>query len=347
MDNQYYIANLSAKVDNLSIANDNIFHFVQKEKNTVIHEEITSETIQLKPACNQNDDEQTHFLKSEPFNGMDQFLDDFMLKISELKITQIATNTIFKMLCEFVERLYKFNCDSILHHHESDDTVQILVGAKNVVLSKLHEFDSHQKRQQFTDKRDGHVKSREICIGTQLKMTKDKVNQLSLPAQIRPTFRFFPVTETLSAIFSIEHIKKLYFDYNLRQKHRCVPGTYTDYCCGEKYQKNQLFADFPESIQLQYFLDAFEVCDALKSKAGVHAQLGVYFAIRNMPPELSYNMDNIFLVALCNSAHLKPNEVDYNNLWQVIVDDIRLLEDVGIFLDDGRALKGTKTLVDP
>lgn len=58
-----------------------------------------------------------------------------------------------------------------------------------------------------------------------------------------------------------------------------------------------------------------------------------------MPPELSYNLNNIFLLALCNAAHLKSDEVDYNNLWQVIVDDIRLLEDIGIYLDDGRTLK--------
>lgn len=60
--------------------------------------------------------------------------------------------------------------------------------------------------------------------------------------------------------------------------------------------------------------------------------------IRNMPPEVGYNLDNIFLVAFCNTSYLKIDGVDYNNLWQPIVDDIRLLEDVGIYLNDSRIL---------
>lgn len=216
------------------------------------------------------------------------------------------------MFCEFVEKLHIFNCDSV-QRNNNDDIVNSLVGTRNFVLNKLHEFDTQYKRQKIVKNSDDHLKSREICIGT------------------------------LRKIFSIEHVKKLYLDYNLNQKHKCIPGTYTDFCCGQKYKANKLFADFPESLQLQLFVDGFEVCDGLKSKAGRHSQIAVYLAIRNMPPELSYNMDNIFLVALCNSTHLKPDEVDYNNLWQAIVDDIRQLEDIGIYLDDGRTLKGIFT----
>lgn len=176
-----------------------------------------------------------------------------------------------------------------------------------------------------------------------MKMTSDKEHNMKLPQQIRPTFQHFNIQDTLQKLFALQHVKKLYFDYNINMKHQCVPGAYTDFCCGQKYRDSSLFSEFPESLQLQLFVDAFEVCDGLKSKAGRHSQIGVYLAIRNMPPELSYDPNNIFLVALCNSSHLKSDDVDYNNLWQIIVDEIRLLEDIGIYLDDGRILRGKFT----
>lgn len=337
MENQCYISNLSAKVNNLSLKNDSLFHYVASKKDTVDVE--PTETISMKANQTQNKYEQKHFSSNHCLDEMNEFLNGFMLKISELNLTQIATNAIFKIFCEFVEKFHKFNCDSI-SRYQNDDTVQILVSTKNAILNKLHEFDSHIKRQKIVKSSNDHLKSREICIGTQMKMKKDKESNLNLPTQVRPTFQYFAIVETLKKLFSINHIKKLYFDYNLRQKHQCVPGVYKDFCCGQKFRSNLLFTDFPESLQLQLFVDGFEVCDGLKSKAGRHSQIAIYFAIRNMPNETSYNLNNIFLVALCNSAHLKSNEVDYNNLWQAIVDDIRILEDIGIYLDDGRILKG-------
>lgn len=226
-----------------------------------------------------------------------------MQKIGDLKLTKIATNTIYKIFCEFVEQFHKFNCDSILRY-QNDDTVQVLVGTKNIILNKLHEFDSGSKRQKIVKSLNDHLNPREICIGTRMKMIKDKEHNLNLPTQIRPAFQYFDLLETVKKLFSIDRIKKLYFDYNLSQKHQCVPGVYTDFCCGQKFKDNPLFTEFPESLQLQLFTDGFEVCDALKSKAGNHSQIGIYLVIRNMPLELSYNLDNIFCVALCNSTHL-------------------------------------------
>lgn len=189
MANQYYISNLSAKIDNMSIKDDAIFHYVRNEKNAVIDEENTAcEIIDMKITNIQNNNEQKKFSTNESLDEMNQFLNDFMLKIIELKLTHTATSAIFKMFSEFVEKLHKFNSDSVLQH-QSDDTIQILVGTKNIILNKLHEFDSQKKRQEMVKSLDGHLKSREICSGRQIKMKKDKETNLSLPTQVRPTFQ--------------------------------------------------------------------------------------------------------------------------------------------------------------
>lgn len=338
MENQFYVANLNAKVNR--IGDDTIFNYVQKESNTAMENPIV---VSTKPKYVENDNEQMKFSTNKHVDEMNDFLNKFILTISDLKLTKSATDTIFKTICEFVEKLHILNCDSITRHH-NDDIVNVLVGTKSLVLNKLHEFDSQYKRRQnVVNLSDDHLMLREVAIGTKMKMKNDKENSVKLPVQIRPTFQYFQILDTLKTIFSIDRIKQLYFDYNLNRKHQCVPGAYTDYCCGQKFKENLLFAEFPESLQLQLFVDAFEVCDGLKSKAGIHSQIAIYLVIRNMPPELSYNLNNIFLIALCNAAHLKSDDVDYNNLWQVIVDDIRQLEDIGIYLNDGRTLKGIFT----
>lgn len=339
MENQFYISNLNAKVDHLSLRDDTIFNFVRKENNTFVETPIE---VSLKPKYVENNDEQIKFSTNKHLDEMNDFLDGFILKINELKLTTPATNTIFKTFCEFVEKLHILNCDSVTRHND-DDIVNVLVSTKSFVLNKLCEFDSQYKRQKIDECSDDHLKLREVCVGTQLKMKNDKENNMKLPIQVRPKFQYFQILDTLRTIFSFQHVKKLYFDYNLNKKHNCIPGVYTDFCCGQKFKDNLLFNEFPESLQLQLFVDGFEVCDGLKSKAGIHSQIAIYLAIRNMPSELSYNLSNIFLVALCNAAHLKSDAVDYNNLWQAIVDDIRQLEDIGIYLDDGRTLKGICT----
>lgn len=136
-------------------------------------------------------------------------------------------------------------------------------------------------------------------------------------------------------------MKEIYFSYNDEKKHSCQQNIYEDFCCSAMFKRNKLFVEHPNSLQLQIFIDSFEVCDPLKTKANKHTQIGIYFAIRNMPPELAYNQENIHLIALCNVNNLKPSHVDYNDLWERIVQEIRVLETSGITLDNGDILRGS------
>lgn len=152
-----------------------------------------------------------------------------------------------------------------------------------------------------------------------------------------------PITKTLKSLFRQDHFKKLYFDYNAEStgsKHKCTHDNFEDFCCGHVYKKIDLFKQHPESIQLQLFNDGFEMCDALKSKSNLHSQVAFYFSIRNIPHGLAFNLDNIHLVVLCNANDLKSEQTDYNNIWQLIVDDLSYLENVGIEIGGGVKLKG-------
>lgn len=104
-------------------------------------------------------------------------------------------------------------------------------------------------------------------------------------------------------------------------------------------------ADFskenPDAIQLQIATDDFELCNALGSRSNVHKASAFYMIIKNLPSKYLSRFQNIYLIALCNPDDLKTKTTDFNNILELIVSEIKYLEETGITLDDGRQLKGT------
>lgn len=96
-------------------------------------------------------------------------------------------------------------------------------------------------------------------------------------------------------------------------------------------------------MQIQIYQDDFEPCNPLGSKATIHKLCGVYFCIRNMPNNSKLN--SIYLIALRNSDDLKTKETDLNDIWRLVVEEIKYLETIGICVRDGLNLKGTLAMV--
>lgn len=210
--------------------------------------------------------------------------------------------------------------------------------ASDFVLDSLKTLDSDYKRNKLIESNPNHVKSEEVCIGVCWKKSvKDNQTNFNL---VRPTYSYVSILSTLKSLFSRDYMRNLYFSYNQHEKHVCSENVYKDFCCSEMYKINRLYVNYPNSLQLQIFIDSYEVCDPLKPNANKHSQIAIYFAIRNMPPHLAYNMENIHLVTLCNVNNIKSSEINYNYLWEKIVQEIRQLETDGILLSDGETLRG-------
>lgn len=112
---------------------------------------------------------------------------------------------------------------------------------------------------------------------------------------------------------------------------------------GIRSKKNELFQRYPQSLQLQIVYDDFEICNPLGSKANRHKVCAVYFTIQNLPQKFKSKVNNIYLISLCNSDDVKMKHTDFNNLWQLIVNEINYLEKTGINIDVNTNLKGTIT----
>lgn len=87
----------------------------------------------------------------------------------------------------------------------------------------------------------------------------------------------------MKSLFARPYFRETYINYNSdtpkSTKHTCSAGKYLDYCCGSIHKENKLFKKYPNSLQLQLFVDGFEPCDGLKPKAGLHGQIAIYCAI--------------------------------------------------------------------
>lgn len=72
----------------------------------------------------------------------------------------------------------------------------------------------------------------------------------------------------------------------------------------------------------------------------MHKVCATYLQIRNLPIEYRSKLDNIYLVALCTSANLKPESKSYNDIAERIVKEIEVIEKEGIAVGD-RVFEGS------
>lgn len=269
----------------------------------------------------------------------------FASRVESFGVAQNVKDSIFELTENLLKDVYEFNCASVNHNKNPHDNgiAEILNVAQNDVLNEIQKYNTVYKRNKICEENELYVKPEEKAIGTHWESRKDRQTKKSYPVHVQSILQYVPITKTLKSLFQQKHFRKLYYEYNAEafgNKHKCDDHNYKDFCCGHVYKRNRLFKEHPESIQLQIFNDGFEMCDALKSKSNLHSQTAFYFTIRNLPPELAFNLANIHLVVLCNSNDLKSEQTDYNNIWQLIVDDLLDLERTGIDIGDGTKLRG-------
>lgn len=72
----------------------------------------------------------------------------------------------------------------------------------------------------------------------------------------------------------------------------------------------------------------------------LHQITAFYFTIRNVPQKYLSKLDNIILIALCNTDDLKTLYTDTSDVLHPMVDEIKYLETLGLQVGD-ITIKGT------
>lgn len=207
------------------------------------------------------------------------------------------------------------------------------------ILNRLHQSSSRYKRQQLTANNIEYVAPDEKAIGLKwvVKPTSSDVPDHKI---IQTTFQYVSITKTLTALFKSDDFRKVYFQYN-QNRHECVEGEFRDFCCGSKFKHTPIFSQKPLTVQIQISADEFDVSCPIKSKAGIHKMIGVYFRILNQPPESRSRMNNIYLIALCNSHNMKSDDGDFDYIAEMIVNELKQLENNGFIVDNNIELNAT------
>lgn len=152
---------------------------------------------------------------------------------------------------------------------------------------------------------------------------------------VQTTYQYVSITETLKSLFKNNTFSDTYFSFNENRKHVCADNVFEDSCCGSIYRSSGVFT--PTTIQLQFGIDEFEPCSALKTKSGLHKMCGIYMEIRNIDPKIKSKLSNIHLVALVKSQDLKCS--DFDKVAKKIVSELKKLETTGITIKSGINLK--------
>lgn len=307
------------------LADGNKFTLVNAE-----HKPATSnEAIRHTPKIVNNSNEPNRFtIQQSSFAVFDTFFDKFEHEISTMQLQQKQIDKVYLLCKELIENEHGlFNGDPSTN------------SAKNYIIKKLTEKQSKLRRRTVLKTDDQFVVPKEIPIGLKWRSKKEAGNDIVDHKLIQASFQYVSITDSLTALFKNSDFKKMYFQYNEREKHVCTDSIYRDFCCGSNSKKFEIF-DCKNTIQIQLGIDDFEPCNALKSKAGKHKMCGIYFQIRNIPEFCRSKLSSIFLVALVKTEDVKKNQKLYDCVFKRIVDDLKFLETDGIQISSDINLKG-------
>lgn len=273
---------------------------------------------------------------SMDYTKLEKFFSRFSKEIVSLNLNMKQKDELIKLSSEMLMTMSEFG-DKLVEDKMSAE--KVFKSTFKFSIDKLNGINSQLKRNKIMKSSESYVEPVEMSSGFKYINVIDKVSGKMVRKTKQCTFQFIPPRKTLTSLFSNEEIEKIYVQYN--QYHQCKEGSYERFCCGSVFQNNAFFTENPMAIQVKIFVDDFEPCNALKSKAGMHKITAFYGQINNFPSEFSSKLDHIFLIALCDASDSKSELTDTNNVIETIKNDLKLLESDGIETCSGRKIKGT------
>jgi len=159
------------------------------------------------------------------------------------------------------------------------------------------------------------------------------------------TFHYVPMLNVVRKFLSHpdvdQHLQEQLFPVD--QQKLNVMECFSD---GELYAGDQYFAENPDALQINLYVDELELCNPLGAKKGKHKITAVYYLIGNVHPKFRSQQRMIHLALLVKHKHVK--EHGYANVFQPLIHDLEILQADGItFAVNGvsRLVKGKLTSI--
>lgn len=277
---------------------------------------------------------------SQIFEAADDRIRKLTNEIVHLGLNQKQSIAVFTFCVDLVAEIRDMN-KQLLEQNMPTKPDEILELSADFIIDKLSSFQTTCKYKSTVAKNPFFVPPQQKTLGTRFEMKRIKSTNIAVPRVIQSKMQYVPLLDSIRSLFNRKDFCDTFMNYNKYGKHRCSDEVFKDFCCGYLYKKTELYQNNELCLQIQISADDFELCSPLQSKQNIHKVCGIYFTIRNMPAQYLSEVNNIFLLALCYSDDLKNKQCDFNNIWRMIVPEIKVLEEEGITLQCGTKIKGS------
>lgn len=312
------------------MSNDNVFCFRAVGDELVPIEKQILETTKTPLLIEtKQSGSNTFAFQQDCYHDFDVFLHSFEQDLYTMNLTQKEINTAYT-ICKNLLKRAEILCGALMN---SMDPKEALFRGVDFIHNRLCQRDSTFKREKILNMRNEHVAPTEKPIGLKWKTKSDPKNSIPDHKLIQATFPYVAISDSIKQMFLNPYFKEIYYKHNLRRDHDCVDGIYRDFCCGITYKKHQIIRS-QLTLQIQIGMDDFDPNDALKAKAGNQKMCGIYFEVRNIPPEFSSKLDFKKMIAIVKVSDIKENNDGLDAVIRHIVSDLQFLENVGIMVDN-------------
>lgn len=251
-------------------------------------------------------------------------------------MTYKQTNKVLEISEELIEKYSTVLCESF----DDPESSQTVMKTSEMLREKIARRNSKQKRVEELQNNPLFVPPEQRTLSLKWMCKLDPNKDIPNHVLVQTIFHYVSILKTLAALFNDPNYSKVYFEYNLIEKHACTDGVWMDYCCAKNARNCNLFDD-PKTIVIDIGIDDVELCSGLKTKAGKYKITAIYFRIRNLPHMINSRLENIHLLALCSVEDMKQEDVSLDDIFKLIIDEISTLQTKGIELDDKTTIKGT------
>lgn len=189
-------------------------------------------------------------------------------------------------------------------------------------------------RKYFNERNDRFVAPIPKMIGGRWDKVYNKVKNRYEEIYKTCEFYYVPIKETILQLFKLPTFCEAFFN----RDHECIEGVHQKFCCGKVYKKNDFHRNNEHTIRLQLYYDDFTLTNSKNNKT---IKLGaIYLQLENLPSFFTSHIDNIHLVALFHTVDLKNFGESFNSILYPIIEDIKELEEDGIFINN-QIMRGT------
>nr|XP_054599285.1 uncharacterized protein LOC129163948 [Nothobranchius furzeri] len=125
--------------------------------------------------------------------------------------------------------------------------------------------------------------------------------------------------------------------YKQSKLHQSKDMLLEDVSDGQNVKDNLLLQQYPSSLSLMLYQDAFEVVNPLGPGKTKHKILAVYMTLGEILPHNRSSVDAMQLVLLCREADFKT--FGHNKVFASLIADLKDLEEKGFLAADGNMIK--------